>query len=79
MVAAEQMLDPIFAGETAQRVLDFTLDDEARQRLDYLRQRANEGELSEPERAEYERFVENLDLLAILKAEARAALDRRAG
>ena len=46
-------------------------------RLDDLRSRANEGALTDDERDEYERFVEALDLLALLKTRARAALRRQ--
>jgi hypothetical protein len=36
-----------------------------------LSQKANEGELSEAERAEYEAYIEANNLLAVLQAEAR--------
>ena len=43
-----------------------------------LRVKANDGTLSEAERAEYEELVEGLDLFSILKAKARAVLAKHA-
>jgi len=51
------------------------LDDGARERLDLLAQKANEGQLGPEEAREYERFIELGDILATLrlKAERRIA------
>lgn len=48
-------------------------------RLEDLARKANEGELSATERAEYEAYIEANNFLAILQAEARfrIAHDRR--
>lgn len=73
----DRLLDPILTADIAQRVLDFRPASDVQSRLDELRARANEGLLSDDERAEYERFVESLDLLALLKGRARAALQGR--
>ncbi|HVX10866.1 MAG TPA: hypothetical protein VHC22_06770 [Pirellulales bacterium] len=42
-----------------------------------LSQKANEGELSEAERAEYEAYIEANNLLAVLQAEARFRLSEQ--
>ncbi len=44
------------------------------ERLTDLAGKANEGELSESERAEYEAYIEANNLLAVLQAEARFRL-----
>jgi len=44
------------------------------ERLTGLAEKANEGELSEAERAEYEAYIEANNLLAVLQAEARFRL-----
>ena len=73
----DRVLDPIFAGDAGRQVIEFEMDHAARARLEVLRDRANQGELTDAERSEYERFVDRLDLIATLKAEAKAALARR--
>lgn len=74
----DRLLDPILTGDVARRVVAFEVDPASRQRLEDLRAKANEGLLSAEERAEYEQFVESLDLVAILKSKARDALARQA-
>jgi len=44
-------------------------------RIDALAERANNGDLSEEERAEYEAFINTTDLISILKLKARRQLD----
>ncbi len=72
------MLEPFSAcltPEVAQRIVDLRMDDPSTlQRLEYLRDRANEGTLTDEERAEYEGFVEGNDLLMLLKDQARSVL-----
>ena len=74
----ERLLEPLAAcltPEVAQRIVDLRLDDPSTlERLDYLREKANEGTLSEEERAEYEGFVEGNDLLMLIKDQARSVL-----
>ena len=60
--------------EVARRVADLRPDAATQARIDELREKANEGKLSEAERAEYEEFVESIDIIGILKAKARAFL-----
>lgn len=74
----ERILEPVTAcltPEVAQRILDVRLDDPIMmQRLEFLREKANEGTLTEQERAEYEGFVEGNDLLMLIKDQARSML-----
>jgi hypothetical protein len=74
----ERILEPVTAcltPEVAQRIVDVRLDDPfMMQRLECLREKANEGTLTEQERAEYEGFVEGNDLLMLIKDQARSML-----
>ena len=72
------MLDPVTAcltPEVARRITQVRLDDdETMLRLDELREKANEGTLTDDERSEYEGFVDAQDIIALLKLKARAVL-----
>lgn len=74
----ERMLEPLTAcltPEVAQRIVDVRLDDPSTmQRLEDLREKANDGTLTEQERVEYEGFVEGNDLLMLIKDQARSVL-----
>ena len=74
----ERILEPVTAcltPEVAQRIVDVRLDDPSMmRRLEYPREKANEGTLTEQERAEYEGFVEGNDLLMLIKDQARSVL-----
>lgn len=74
----ERILEPVAAcltPEVAQRIVDVRLDDPfMMQRLEFLREKANEGTLTEQERTEYEGFVEGNDLLMLIKDQARSVL-----
>ena len=60
--------------EVAQRIVNLQLDSQSQARLDELATKANEGQLTDDERHEYEEFVEGIDLMGILKARARTVL-----
>jgi len=60
--------------EVAQRIVNLQLDSQSQVRLDELAAKANEGQLTDNERQEYEEFVEGIDLMGILKARARTVL-----
>jgi hypothetical protein len=62
--------------EAARRIVNLSADPELQARVADLAERANEGELTEEERAEYLSYVEAADLLAIFKLKARRHLDR---
>jgi hypothetical protein len=74
----DRVLDPLAAclnPEAARRILDLRIDPEIGARVEVLAARANEGELTSEERAEYLSYVEAADLLAIFKLKARRHLD----
>jgi hypothetical protein len=52
-------------------VAEFRVAPSVQDRIDYLSERANEGLLSEEERAEYESLVNAADFISILKLKAR--------
>ncbi|MEX1224303.1 MAG: hypothetical protein WEA31_07125, partial [Pirellulales bacterium] len=73
--AADLFLDPLvsaFTPEMADRISKLELAQPSDDRLEILREKANEGRLSDTEREEYEAFIEALDWLAILRLKARA-------
>ena len=75
MTVLEAYLDPIAAcltPEVARRIVDCRPDARVQGRLDYLRERANQGLLSDAERAEYAEFVDALDFMALLKGKVRS-------
>jgi len=76
----ERLLEPVTACltlEVAQRIVDLRLDDPSTlERLDDLREKANEGTLTADERAEYDDFVEGNDLVMLIKDQARCVLHR---
>ena len=69
--------DPILQFITvdqAREIVDFRGDADLRQRIDQLAERANEGELTEDEQAEYEGYVHANKFVAIFQAKARKLL-----
>ncbi len=64
--------------EVAQRIVNLQLDAQSQVRLNELAAKANEGQLTDDERQEYEEFVEGIDLIGILKARARTVLAKHA-
>jgi hypothetical protein len=59
---------------SARRVAEFRVDEAVQSRIDILAERANEGELSDDERAEYEASINAADFISILKLKARQQL-----
>jgi hypothetical protein len=53
---------------------DLELDPRTRERLDMLAEKANEGELTPEERAEYEGFIGASEFLGLTQLRARARL-----
>jgi hypothetical protein len=71
---------PIFAlltAEQTRQLAELRADPALADRLADLADKANEGELSGSERAEYEAYIEANNLLAALQAEARFRLSSR--
>ena len=73
----DRLLEPVadcFSKRLAQRLIDLRADQDTQERLDELADKANEGELSESERREYEAYVNAIDLIGVLQAKARRYL-----
>ena len=76
----DEILDPLtecFTPEVARRIVAIAIDPRKQARIDELAAKANEGQLSDSERADYAAHIEALDLLAIVKAKARLSLAQR--
>jgi hypothetical protein len=76
--ALDGLLDPLsrcLDAESARRVTEFRIDPAVQSRIDTLAERANNGVLSDEERAEYEAFINLGDFISILKLKARRHLD----
>ena len=73
----EEVLEPVarcFTPDVARQIASLRADPALQARLDDLASKANEGELSERDREQYEAYVEAIDLIAILQAKARKIL-----
>ena len=69
----DQFLDPLsrcLDTESARRILALGVSASVQERVDALAERANEGLLSDDERAEYEALINAEDFVAILKLKA---------
>ena len=72
-----RLLEPItgcLSPEVAAKVAEMRADDEMQERIDYLADRANEGELTSAESEEYAGYLHAIDVIAVLQAKARASL-----
>lgn len=75
----DQLLDPmadVFTPEVAEKIVDLRASPQLAAHLEILREKANEGQLSPEEDAEYKDFIEALDVLSIIQAKARLSLAR---
>jgi len=71
--ALDALLDPLsrcLDAESARRVTELRVDPAVQSRVDALAERANNGALSDEERAEYEAYINASDFIAILKLKA---------
>ncbi len=74
----DSLLDPLsecLDAESARRVAEFRIDERVQAQVATLAEQANEGLLSEEERAEYEAVVNAADFIAILKLKAIRSLE----
>jgi hypothetical protein len=65
---------PCLTRSVAARIAALRADARIQKRMDELAEKNSEGRLSRREEAEYEAYVEALDVIAILQAKARKAL-----
>jgi hypothetical protein len=79
---APSVLDVLFqpvteiSAEAAREIIGIRLEPSLQMRLDEYADLANRGELSADQREDYEQFIDGLDVLAVLKSKARAALNK---
>ena len=72
-----KLLDPVaecFTPDVAKHVAELQADAGVQARIDELAEGANDGLLSEDETAEYDAYIQAMDVLAILQARARALI-----
>ena len=77
----ERFLDPVaslLTPEVAERLVRFRADADTQARLDELAEKANEGDLTDQERREYEAYISAIDFVTVLQAKARTVLERQA-
>jgi hypothetical protein len=75
----DRLLEPIagaLSPEGARRLIEVRLDSDFQSRLDELASKASAGTLTAEESGQYEQYAEGLDLIAVLKAKARATSSR---
>jgi hypothetical protein len=72
-----QLLEPLeqcMTLELAQRIAELRATPTAQARIDELADRCNEGELTPEEAVEYDSYIDAIDLIAVLQAQARDVL-----
>lgn len=77
--AFDRATDPIFRILSREQVAQFATfhtDEALQQRIEQLARRANEGELTAEEKAEYEGYAYANKFLAVLQSKAQRALHR---
>jgi hypothetical protein len=75
-----QLLEPVgrlMPVEFARELAALKATPEVQARIDELADKCNEGELTEAERAEYDAYVDAIDVISILQAKARSVLSRQ--
>ena len=73
----DRLLDPVgraLSFEAARRLVALRADADAQARIDDLADRANDGQLTPDERAEYESLIATANVIAVLQAKARTVL-----
>lgn len=79
MSTLDQFLDPIggwLTPQIAQRIVSWQPSVAARERILELGRKADEGTLTPEEDAEYERYIEEGDVISLLQAKTRRLLER---
>ncbi len=72
--ALDQLLNPNAGWLTpggAQRLIDWKLSDEIRERIEELGRKANSGVLTAEEDAEYRAYLDDAELISLMQAKAR--------
>ena len=64
----------ILSRDQALQIIDFHGDEDLQRRIEELAGKANEGELTDDERAEYQGYAQANKFIAVLQAKARRLL-----
>ena len=64
----------ILSRDQAIQIIDFHGDEDLQRRIEELAEKANEGELTDDERAEYQGYAQANKFIAVLQAKARRLL-----
>ena len=76
----DRFLDPFetfLTPEVAQRLVEFRVDEQTQARIDELADKCTEGQLTPPEREEYDTYISVIDFITVLQAKARTVLEQR--
>jgi hypothetical protein len=78
MSSLEQFLDPKgwLTPDTARRIVAWRPDETIRDRIRQLAEKSNEGALTDDERDEYERLIDEGDIIALVQLRARSVLEQ---
>ncbi len=82
MTSLDALLDPLsrcLDVELAERLAAFQVDQSVQSRIEVLAEGANDGTLSDDERAEYEAIINAADFISILKVKAGRLLKSNGG
>ena len=74
---ATQPILGILSSEQVHKIVDYHADQSLQDRIEELADKANEGELTGDERAEYEGYVQANRFVAVLQAQARRRLSNQ--
>jgi hypothetical protein len=73
----DRLLDPVvhvITPEAARRLIELQANSVDQFRMDELAEKANEGQLTPDERAEYELYISAANIIALIQAKARERL-----
>jgi len=71
----QEMIDFLATSPTLEQVVDFKISEAAQERLEDLLDKNREGELTEEEQAELDRYFQYRHVMILLKASARRAIN----
>ena len=72
-----KILDPVaqcFTPEVAKRVAELRADPDVQARIEELAEKCNEGTITPEETAEYDAYVQAMDVVAVLRHKARTLI-----
>ncbi len=76
---ANRLFNPlgrILTAEVARKLVNYRFDAKTQAHIDKLARKCNEGELSDEEYRAYETYVQTIEFITILQAQARGVLKR---